>query len=105
MQRDLRKAEKLIEKTPTSRQIKVEQAKKRSGTKSSSPDTKNTGKSSRLDNPSQNKGQSYNEWKASVTKAYGRGVKFVSYDVPSSGVSAELKGKLVDYYSLDLDAK
>lgn len=60
---------------------------------------------SRLDNPSQNKGQSYNEWKASVTKAYGRGVKFVSYDVPSSGVSAELKGKLVDYYSLDLDAK
>tara|TARA_B100000214_G_scaffold357534_2_gene317259 strand:+ start:64663 stop:66033 length:1371 start_codon:yes stop_codon:yes gene_type:complete len=105
LQRDLRKAEKLIEKTPTSRQIKVEQAKKRSGTKSSSPDTKNTGKSSRLDNPSQNKGQSYNEWKASVTKAYGRGVKFVSYDVPSSGVSAELKGKLVDYYSLDLDAK
>ena len=75
-----------------------------SGKKSSSPVTKNTGKSSRLDNPSQNKGQSYNEWKASVTKAYGRGVKFVSYDVPSSGVSAELKGKLVDYYSLDLDA-
>ena len=105
LQRDLRKAEKLIEKTPTSRQIKAEQAKKRSGTKSSSPATKNTGKSSRLDNPSQNKGQSYNEWKASVTKAYGRGVKFVSYDVPSSGVSAELKGKLVDYYSLDLDAK
>lgn len=60
---------------------------------------------SRLDNPSQNKGQSYNEWKASVTKAYGRGVKFVSYDVPSSGVSAELKGKLVDYYSLDLDSQ